>query len=64
MFVLRNMEKIWFGDLNKNDENTLEQLKVLAMLLKEPVYILRETDARFENESNPQFDKAVLEVEE
>lgn len=52
--------KIWFGDLDLKDKNTLEQLNVLSMLLKEDVYILREMDARFDNEENPNFDKAIL----
>lgn len=56
--------KIWFGDLNPKDENTLEQLKILAMLLKEPIYILREMDARFETQDKPNFDNAVLVLED
>ena len=48
--------KIWYGDLDvTNDE---ANLKELAAALGEPVYVLREHDARFENEASPLFDQA------
>lgn len=56
--------KIWFGDINLKDKNTLEQLKILSMLLKETVYILKEMDARFDTEKNPNFDNAILALDE
>lgn len=41
--------KIWFGDLDlNNDEN---KLKNIAKSLNRDLYILREMDGRFENES-------------
>ena len=49
--------KIWFGDLDITKSE--EQIKALAEALGEPVYVLREMDARFNNESSPRLDKAV-----
>ena len=50
--------KIWFGDFNVTKE--YDKLKELAEALGESVYVLREHDARFENELNPLFDEAVF----
>lgn len=49
--------KIWYGDLDITKDE--KALSVLAGLLGETVYVLREMDARFDNESSPKFDRAV-----
>ncbi len=54
--------KIWFGDLNI--DRSLDNLTDLAFHLNTPVYVLREMDARFENERNPRFDEAVAVVDQ
>jgi len=52
----RSHGKIWFGDLDvTKDEQTLQKL---AAALGEDVFVLREHDARFETEANPQFERA------
>lgn len=54
---IRSAGKIWFGDVDiKKDAKSLTKL---AMAFKEPVYVLKEMDGRFENEQYPLFDKAV-----
>lgn len=50
--------KIWYGDLDITKDE--KALSVLAGLLGETVYVLREMDARFDNESSPKFDRAVV----
>jgi hypothetical protein len=54
----RSAGKIWFGDLDLNTDDS-DHLERLATVLKEDVYVLREFDARFENEQEPLFDRAV-----
>jgi hypothetical protein len=50
-------KKIWYGDIDV----TLSKSKIdaLGKELKSPVYVLREMDARFENEDKPLIEKAV-----
>lgn len=50
--------KIWYGDLDLSLEGDREMLTRLADALGEPVYVLSELDGRFENEDNPQLDRA------
>lgn len=54
---LKSVGKIWFGDLDLARD--AEDLKRLPNEKGETVYVLREMDARFKNESAPKFDKAV-----
>ena len=49
--------KFWFGDIDVTKDR--DKLENLADTLKISIYVLYETDARFEFENNPQFDKAV-----
>lgn len=49
--------KIWFGDLRLEDD--AEKLQEFANKLGETIYILREHDARFENEVRPKISNAV-----
>lgn len=53
--------KFWFGDLNLTRD--VEQLKLAAKERGEDVYVLREIDARFQNEANPRFENAVARIE-
>ena len=53
--------KIWFGDLRLTTDT--ERLQELANLVGETLYVLKEHDARFENEVRPLFDKAVAKIE-
>ncbi len=49
--IIESKGKIWYGDLDLTiDENKLQEV---ANILKEPLYVLREMDARFENENKP-----------
>lgn len=54
----KNHGKIWFGDLDVTLDK--DKLAVLAVEMNEDLYILRETDARFENEEKPLFEYAVV----
>jgi len=47
--VTESRGKIWYGDLDITCDE--ESLRSIATELKEPLYILREMDARFENEN-------------
>lgn len=49
--------KIWHGDLDLTVDEDL--LKKVARALNETVYVLYESDARFENEKNPKLENAV-----
>lgn len=52
--------KVWYGDLDLTlDEEKLVQL---AKETGQTIYVLREMDARFENEENPLLDRAVYAV--
>ena len=53
--------KIWFGDLNLTTD--ADRLKELASMVGEEIYVLREHDARFENEVKPKFENAVATYE-
>jgi hypothetical protein len=54
---IKSKGKIWFGDLDLTSD--LPDLQQLAAELGETVYVLREKDARFQNESNPCYENAV-----
>jgi hypothetical protein len=54
---VRSRGKIWYGDLDVTADEA--DLKALAQEVGEPVYVLREYDARFENETAPKFENAV-----
>jgi hypothetical protein len=60
----KKLGKIWFGDIDVTRDEA--KLKELAGKLGEPVYVLYEQDARFENETNPKFDmaRAVIDGQE
>lgn len=47
--VIESRGKIWHGDLDITRD--YENLEKVAEALEEPLYILREMDARFENEN-------------
>lgn len=50
--------KIWFGDLDLTLDK--EHLSELAVALNQDLYVLRELDARFENEDSPLLKNAVI----
>lgn len=49
--------KIWFGDIDLTDDH--KDLAAMAVEQGEPIYVLREMDARFMNEAAPKFENAV-----
>lgn len=55
--------KIWFGDIKIEPRKNLDVIKGLAKALGESVYILREMDARFNTETEPRFEKAVVTID-
>jgi len=59
--VIAGDEKIWYGDISITDSE--ENLQELANKLGEKIYVLREMDARFENEKKPRLDQAVATFE-
>jgi len=46
--VIKSQGKVWFGDLNITKEGV--KLKEVAEVIGEPLYVLREMDARFGTE--------------
>lgn len=56
----RTAGKIWFGDIDLTAD--ADDLKRLATEKDEPIYVLREMDARFMNEGKPLFQNAVAIV--
>jgi hypothetical protein len=55
--IVEGYNKIWFGDINLTRDE--EKIKKIALHLKAKLYVLREMDARFSNENNPQIQNAV-----
>jgi hypothetical protein len=53
--------KFWFGDIDLTDD--ADDLKRIAADKGCPVYVLREMDARFQNEANPRFENAVAIIQ-
>lgn len=54
---LKSAGKIWFGDLDLTADT--EDLKRLAAVKVEDVYVLREMDCRFESQASPRYENAV-----
>jgi hypothetical protein len=54
--ILVGRKKVWFGDFWKHETYKLD---LLAKILGEPVYLLREMDCRFETECDPNLKNAV-----
>lgn len=54
-------EKIWYGDLDVT--MSLDKLKTLAEAIGTEVRVLREMDARFEYEDEPNVGRFVIRVE-
>jgi len=55
--LTKSRGKFWFGDLNLTRD--ADELKALGSKEGEPIYVLREMDARFTTEANPRWDNAV-----
>lgn len=53
-------KKIWFGDLDVTE--SIGDLKELSNSINKDVYVLFESDGRFDNEENPNLDNAVVIV--
>jgi hypothetical protein len=49
--VIKSRGKVWYGDIDLTLDR--EDLRFIANDLKEPLYVLYEMDARFENENQP-----------
>jgi hypothetical protein len=58
--VTAGKRKVWFGDLDLTMD--IVALSKYAISLGETIFILREMDARFQNEANPKIDQAVASV--
>ena len=52
--------KIWFGDLDLTADKV--DLQKMAAEQGEEIYVLREKDARFQNEAKPLFENAVATI--
>jgi hypothetical protein len=52
--------KIWYGDMDLTLD--LDKIKELSTELKVEIFVLREMDARFDNENTPDFSKFVVAV--
>ena len=52
--------KFWYGDIDLMTD--ADDLRKLAVQQGEEIYILKEKDARFENESSPRFGDSVARV--
>lgn len=52
-------KKRWFGDFRKTHKH---KLQLLADIVQDDVYLLREMDCRFEAETNPRLENAVFHL--
>lgn len=59
---VKSKGKVWFGDLDLSDDATQKALFEYAHALGEPLYILREHDARFDTAMNPKYENYVAIV--
>lgn len=59
--IVIGTQKYWWGDFRKHWRH---KLSMVASLLNEKVYLLREMDARFETEGKPKLEKAVFAYSE
>lgn len=50
--------KVWWGDINITESK--EKLMELAKLENEPVHVLSEMDAHFDNEDTPRINNALV----
>lgn len=57
---IKSKGKIWFGDIDVTAD--ADDLKRLAVEKNEPVYVLREYDARFQTEASPKYKNAVAVI--
>jgi hypothetical protein len=58
--VTAGKRKVWFGDLDLTADK--DALSKYAIGLGEDIYVLREKDARFASEANPNLDLAVASI--
>jgi hypothetical protein len=57
--IIEGFGKVWYGDFKLKEES---ELQLIANKIQKKMYVLREHDARFENEVNPKLEKAVITV--
>lgn len=58
--ICTKTEKIWYGDIDIT--KSLQKLKDLAIEINEDIYVLYESDGRFDNEKTPLIHKYVALV--
>ena len=56
--IITSHGKMWYGDIDVTKDEA--KLKEYAEAIGEKIYVLREMDARFENENKPLLEKAVF----
>lgn len=56
--IIINDAKIWYGDIDVTLSGAI--LKEIAINNNVDIYVLREMDARFENEFNPKIENAMV----
>lgn len=54
---IKKYRKVWFGDIDLTKDS--KKLQKCAKEIGKPLYILRERDGRFDNETNPKIENAV-----
>jgi hypothetical protein len=54
--IIVGTKKVWFGDFRLHETYKLD---LLAKIVNEDVYLLREMDCRFDTEDKPRLDKAI-----
>jgi hypothetical protein len=55
------VEKIWHGDIDLTEDE--QKILDLQKELHSTIYVLREMDARFENEDNPRLERCVYKTD-
>ena len=55
--IITSQGKVWYGDIDLFYDK--EKLQNVADLINDTIYVLREMDARFDTEENPDTSKAV-----
>ena len=59
--VVIGKTKIWYGDIDLTKDH--KRLKDLSKSLKKKLYVLNESDGRFQNENDPKIDRAVVTID-
>lgn len=59
--VIVDGKKVWYGDIDLTKD--AKRIQIAANEIQKPLYILREMDARFDNESTPKLERAVAVIQ-